>query len=358
MGKKFKSIDDIRDHIDNMEEEGETVVDETTPEPEAEPEKEEPKPEEETPEPEQEEVKVEEPEAEPVVEPEAEPEQYIPNTKYKSMGEEHEFDDFLVEAIKTPEQEEAVKRLYEKASGLEHLETKNTMLKEQMEGIQPELDEGRGLKQEVGFYNNLIGQKKYHELFRSINIKDEDILNVAHTILQYKELTPQQQGVYDSNIQSHQRLHQLELQTHQLQQQVTDSNQGNHAVELDQILNDPSTMQAVSAYDTRLGENGAFKKEVINRAAMLEQQSEGKNILTPKQAVDQVLKIIGHVAEPQSTQASSSDVVNPETPPSQVVVPTKKPTLPNVKGSGKSPAKKVFKSIADLRKLADTLDEY
>ena len=367
---KFNSIDDLREHIEKSDD-TENVEEVSTETPTEEPKVEEPKVEEpKVEEPKVEENPAEEPEVEetPAEEPEVEEtseetpddtQEQVDKIIYKSMGEEHEVPDYLAAAAKTSEQKEELKRLHERAAGLDHMEKKNSRLTEQMEELKPVVAEGKELKTEIGFYNKLLDQKKHHELFRQINISDDDVLQVASKILQYKELTPEQKSAYDNSMHSAQRMHQLELQTQQLQEQVNNSTVSSHENQLNQVLERPDVKQAMSAYDSRLGNSGAFKNEVINRAAMVEMQSQGKQILTPEEAVNQVLKVIGHVTESQSQQAGSEgEVAKSSAPQTQVAAPTPKPTIPNVQGGSKSPAKKVFKSIAELRKHADSLDEY
>jgi len=89
----------------------------------------------------------------------------------------------------------------------------------------------------------------------------------------------------------------------------------------------------------------------------------GPTILTPDEVVNQVLKLYGSVPQNQTQESNGqvepkSNVAVSKPDPKNRVIIEKKPTLPNVKAGNKSPARKKVRSIADIRKLADGLDDY
>jgi len=265
MSGKINSLDDLRAKIAEMDEEEERQDEEVeTEEPVAEEpvaEEEAPKETEEAPKEEDAPRETEEPAEEPVAEEEKpveldeegklpateepEKEDFVPEKTYKSMGEEKEYDEFILGAVKTPEQMEAVKRLYQKANGLDYLEQKNTQLNQTNTNL---ASENENYKNEYGFYNKLLAEGNYHTLFRSINIPDDAILQVAKTILDYSELTPPQKQAYDNSIVNTQRVHTLESENQRFQQQAVDNNVDAQIQQLDNFLLGDTVVNTVNTF--------------------------------------------------------------------------------------------------------------
>ena len=82
-----------------------------------------------------------EPEPTPEVTPEVDPnvtefvDEYKPNFEYTVMDEKKEFDEFLRGAITSKEQEEAVRKLYAKACGLDSIQEKRDFYKKEIDSI-------------------------------------------------------------------------------------------------------------------------------------------------------------------------------------------------------------------------------
>ena len=282
---------------------------------------------------------------------------YEPDMNFKAMKEEYQLPEYLKGSISNKEQEEEIKKIYSKAHGMEHFQTKNEQLKEVIAGNESSVTA-------VTAFNAMLDKGDLHSAMKVARIDDDSVLQLASKIIQLRDLTPQQQTDYNNQIQSNHRLHQLEIQNQNLQQQFAQQSETNHLTELDSVMSSNDVSDLASRYDTNAGQAGAFREAVINHAAMLEYQTkdrpEGPMVLSPKEAIDRVVKLSG-LQFPNTNQqiGDVGNTIQNKTPTNQTVVVKKdKPTIPNVNAGGKSPVKKKVKSIADLRALADGLDEY
>ena len=280
---------------------------------------------------------------------------YEANLKYKAMKEEYDLPEYLTAVIDSPEKEEEIKKIYSKAMGMDHFASKNEMMKKQLDDVAP-------VMQDVNAFNKMLDEKNYHSAFKLAGVNDDDILKLAGNILEIRELTPEQQTVYNNNIQSNHRLHQLEAENQRLQQQFTNSNETGQLQELETVMTSGDTANISTSYDTRMGKAGAFREAVINNAAMIEFQTKGNpdgpTILTPQEAVASFIKASGLTAQEVNQQVGDAGQTQQTVVKPTVIVKKDKPTIPNVKAGNKNPVKKKVKTLADLQALAEGLDDY
>jgi hypothetical protein len=116
-------------------------------------------------------------------------------------------------------------------------------------------------------------------------------------------------------------------------------------VELGGVMSRPDVSQAVQQYDTGMGYAGAFREAVINYGKAM---SMGGEDISAEAAVEGVLR--------QMRAINPSFGVLGQTNPN-IVTPSNKATLPNIKGTGTSPVKQRPKNLDDLRKIARSFQE-
>lgn len=145
-----------------------------------------------------------------------------------------------------------------------------------------------------------------------------------------------------------QQLQALEAETHQSHTQMQQMAQEYKQNELNFVMSRPDVSEVAKNYDARVGQPGAFMKEVIGRGAYHEAVS--KTVITAEQAVNEVLQLLGSGAG----NASASGInPSPQAQQGGVVTQVQKPTISAFAGQGgRSPAKKVFTRIDDIRKHA------
>lgn len=279
--------------------------------------------------------------------------------KIKVMDDEVEIPDFLAKSVTNAEQAKIVKDIMEKSYGLDKVKEKRDFFKDKATKHETELNDlntqFKQMNESLDFYEKLIKNDDIQTFQQYADIKDDQILKRAADIIRYRELTPEQKLQYDNGVQSRQRLYALELENNQFKQRTEVEIVEQKGNELDSVLSNDTTQSIASSFDSRVG-YGAFRKEVIQRAAYIE-QTTGKS-LTPEEAVNETVKILGltpsQSTAPQQSQTpvTTETTVNPETN----VVTTVKPTIPKVNAGNKSPTRPIVKSIDDIRKLAAQFD--
>lgn len=271
-------------------------------------------------------------------------ETYTPNLTFKVKDKELEFDDWVKPLVTDKEKEEKLRDLYTKAHGLDELKTTRDTLKTQYEEIRAAKEQQDKALQVV---ESFVKNKDYRSFFDSLGIPKEDILRYAVEELKFRELPPEQQAQVRAQWDQQKRLALLETQNQELQARQQEALIQQSEMTLNAELSRPDVAAVAQAYDARVGRPGAFRQEVINRGAYHEAISQ--KTITAQEAVQEVMTLLGG-----SVQAQPANI--PQSQASQPVAPQQKPVLPNIQGaSGTSPAKRVPRSIEDLRKIRDQM---
>lgn len=262
---------------------------------------------------------------------------YSPNYKFKVMDQELEFDEWVKKSIKDAETEKKARDLYAKAYGLEHVKNDRQAIKTQYE----ELKKTHTQTEEA--LNKVVGMAQAGDLegfFQAFDLPIEKVLRFA---LEYAQRTPEQQEYLASQRAAQQRQQEAELRYQQLAQSNEQLRVQQRTFELDQQLSRTEVASVAQMFDSRLGQPGAFRMEVIRRGQL--HAASGQDI-SAKQAVSEVMRIVGMQA-PVSTDGHSAAATT------KVVQPNSKPVLPNIQGRGASAVKKTPKSLDDLRRMAE-----
>ncbi len=246
-----------------------------------------------------------------------------------------------------------VVELYQKAYGLDHLKGKYNTVKEELPDLRKAQEQLQKQNYALGSMGSLIKNKNYNALFSELKIPDEDIIKYSLDRVQYQDLTPEQKSEYDNNVDSRNRLVKLERENQQfkqsLQQQVVERRNS----ELDSNLASPDMEGIVSEYDSRVGEPGAFRSEVIRRGQSAYHLT-GKDI-SAQDAIGEVLKVIGIDRQVSSNQANAAVNGNVYKREKNTFV-RNKPVIPNVRSGGSSPARKLPRSIDDIKKAVENFE--
>lgn len=306
-----------------------------------------------TEEPETEEVVTEEPETE-VIEGEKEGEitPFTPDFKLKVMDKEFEIPEQFRALMKDKTTESEVRKVFEKAFGLDFAKPKHEQVKIENLGLKQENDNYKvGLQELGGFLQN----GDYQSFFEFWRIPEDNVLQIAANILRYRELPAEQRA----GLERQKELERQSKQAHSQIQALTTQNRQAAAqartLELETTVSRGDIASVATEYDTRVGQPGAFRQEVINRGLAhfyrtLNTTGRGED-LPIKDAVDQVMRGLGYVEQDNPNDPSG----NLGTTPQRVVAPVqekKLPVLPNVGSGGASPVRKAASSIAELRALS------
>jgi len=267
---------------------------------------------------------------------------YTPNTKFKVMGQEKAFDDFITPAIKDADTEKKVRELYERSYGLDSVKGDREQLRTKLQEIEPVYTELTG---QLGRAQKALDAEDFDTAGENIGLNDQTILKWAHHIMKRHEMPEDQKRLYTQSRESQRRLEQLEAEREQWTRQQSSYAVERKEVELGGVMSRPDVSQAVQQYDTGMGYAGAFREAVVNYGKAM---SMGGEDISAEAAVEGVLR--------QMRAINPSFGVLGQTNPN-IVTPSNKATLPNIKGTGTSPIKQRPKNLDDLRKIARSFQE-
>lgn len=275
---------------------------------------------------------------------------FEPSFKYKVKDEEFEMDEWAKQVATDEKIHKQLQDLYSASRGIAGIKEERQQLREEASTLRQEKET---MDQSLAALSSYVQKGDMRSFFEALAIPREKVLSYALEELKYQELSPEQKYEVDSQRAQQAQLNQLQMQNQQMQQQWQSQAIAQRERELDLVMSDPTTTQVASAYDARVGKPGAFKEEVIRRG-QLHDQIYGQDI-SAKQAVEEVLNLINAGSSPTPSQAAGTS--QNAQGKARVVAPKNKPTMTNVQGTGSSPAKKTYNSIADLKKRQQELAE-
>jgi hypothetical protein len=268
--------------------------------------------------------------------------EWQPNYKFKVHDEEKEFDDFVRPVI-TKDNEAKVRELYEKAYGLDVIKPKYQETKQQVEMTRKELQSfQKGVQDIVQWRDKDLGI-----FFEKLKVTPDQVYKWALDKLKVDELPEDQKRVYNEAETLKRQNFELSQAKAAYEERATAEAVQARQLELSQVLASPEVGSVAQQYDARVGKPGSFYSLVVRHGQSEWALSNGERDLTPKQAADEVIAMLG-----LSAQAPGHGATPNEPARSKVVTDRKPVVLPNVGSGGGSPAGKKVKSIADLRKLA------
>jgi hypothetical protein len=281
--------------------------------------------------------------------------QYTPNFKFKYTGKqgdkwsdaEGEFDEPIRGLIKSKEDEEKWRKIYEKAHGLDYVAESRDKFKTELNQYKQQWQPVVSLAQQASQY---LQKGDMRGFFEVLGVKSDVLRKHVLTELQQEELrntNPQQYQLLEQNRQyqrqlemEQQRLSQLEQNNLQLQAQMIDN-------ELNTTYAKPEVSALKNNYDATNGP-GAFDKFVRARGNQI-YFTEGR-IASPSQVVQEIVKSFSFASPSQAMSQGQGAPAQPQT-----VLATQKPTIPIASGGSVSAVRQKPKSIADIEKLAESL---
>lgn len=272
---------------------------------------------------------------------------WAPNYKIKAYDNEYEIPEKFRSFI-NQENEKDFREVFEKSYALETIKEKNARIRQMNETYEKKIkDEYEPLDKSVAKLGKYLEKGDYDSFFGTLNISEDKLQMWMLQKLQTKSLPPEQQEIYNRHSANQKQLYSIEDQAEayrtELESLKAERYQAEVArttMELESAISRPDVSKIAQQFDSRVGQPGSFKNEVIKRG-VLAQQILKQNI-SVDQAVQEVINLIGPSAAPQ-TQATNSQVIQPQ---------AVKPTLPNLAGKATSPAAQKITSLDDLKKFA------
>jgi hypothetical protein len=286
---------------------------------------------------------------------------YEPDFTYTFKDEKLEFDPKVKELIKTKEDEDYYRDLFTSKKAFEQYKEFGSVreLENKLETYDDYVKSHETLNsinEEIETLGKMIESGNFEQFREYLNINKDDILKWAVNEVKAKE-DPQfaqqlqmqrQQEMETFNLQLSNQMMQNNLQEQQIQQ---------YDAELNSTL---ESNEVAQAYDKLLG-TGAFKQAVIDHGSLVAMQT-GRNISVAEavSAVgDRLGGLVANQAGMQQVQETPQQNVAPQpSSPEQTVVIKQqgKNTIPPIRGGSNSPAKKGFKTLADLRAHAKSME--
>jgi hypothetical protein len=201
--------------------------------------------------------------------------------------------------------------------------------------------------------NGLLQQKNYAAFFQGCGVPLQDVLNFS---LQYAQMDP----AAKANLQN-QANQTFTNHANQVQNQNTLSALQRDLVnardrEINLLLSRPDVAPIGMELDQRFGRLGVLRDEIINRGKFYAAQGQD---VPAEQLLSEVIALSGIQAGGQP----SGRIPNPTnggggqpSPGGTGPVPQNRGTMTHLRGSGRSPARKVVRSRADLRERAKQLE--
>lgn len=271
---------------------------------------------------------------------------WTPNFKYKVLDQEKEIPEWARSAV-TKENEAQIREIFEKADGLDHVKTQ----REEERAARENLDLNfSAIKGEI---TNLVGwrDKNLGIFFEKVGLPKQKVAQWLLGEIEKEELPEPVRRMYTEHEEQQRRNAELEAENFRLSNtRETDIVQA-RTNELGQVLSNPEVAQLVSAFDARVGKPGSFQQMVVRHGHAEWEASGHKKDLSPKEAVDEVLKIL-NLSQAASPAATPNETKTPVTEVKTKVVQQKKPVvLPSIGNGASAPAAKRVKSVADIRKV-------
>lgn len=271
--------------------------------------------------------------------PTAEAPAWTPNYKVKAYDSEYEIPENFRSYI-NQENEKNFKEVFERSFAFDTIKQKYKDAHTKYQDVNGKYDT---VSKNLDRLSKYVENGDFDSFFSSIKIPEQAIQSWIYNKLQLQDLPQEQRQLYTKNSEYQRELLSMQEQYEEMQAKVQqfESYQQQQALqqrvsELDSVVNSPDYSQLAQSYDARVGQPGAFKNEVILRAAAVA-NATGKD-LSPAEAVQEFAKLVAWNNQNGAPVATSKTAG--------------RPTIPSVSGKASSPVAPQVKSIEDLKKLA------
>lgn len=266
---------------------------------------------------------------------------WTPNYKVKAYDSEYEIpEDFRGYINK--DNEKKFKEVFERSYAFDTIKQKYKDAHSKYSEVHGKYE---GLNKSIDKMSKYVQKGDYEAFFQTVGIPEEAIQKWMYQKLSVKDLPQEQQQLYTKNSEYQRELMQRDERMETLEAQVKefDNFKRDQAIqqrfsELDSTISSPKYKQFAETFDARAGKPGAFREEVILRAAAVA-NATGRD-MSPEEAVQELAKF---AAWDLQNGGQAPDVQAPNL--------GSRPTIPSVTGKTSSPVAKSVKSLDDLKKL-------
>lgn len=279
--------------------------------------------------------------------------QFDPSKADELLQQEIEVPARFKELIKDADSEKEVLEILEKAFGIEAVKGERTHAKKELSETRTQL---RSMQDGVTELRTIYARGDIDLFLDKLKIPRERMLKWALDHVEYSQLPPEQQRVFDERRDAQRQAYDAEKRASQTQDQSFQQIRQARGMLLDAGLARPDISQFANSYDAKVGKPGAFRDEVIAAGNKAWNDSDGKVDLTPDQAIEQAMARWSPFLTPaQAAQAPQAPAAPAGTQTGTQSPAPAKPagTLPNLQGRSQSPMKTAPRSIDDLKKIRE-----
>jgi hypothetical protein len=270
------------------------------------------------------------------------PNQFTPNYKFKSGDFEGEVDEMFRPLIKDADTEKKIKDLFTKAHGLDTVKTRLTGEVESWKGKATEsVEKYSALSQSLASLSHHVNRGDFDSFFAALKIPEAQIYKWLQGKVKEQDMSPEEKAERARVRQEGTQLFQLQQQNQILMQNQQRFQEEQSKAALESALTSPDVSALAQQFDTQVGVQGAFRKEVIKHGYTM-YLLNGNVDPHPNDVVKDLMGTLGKIIQPQ--QANGGMQTNNQAGASQ-----KPPIIPNVAGKSASPVKSAPRSIKELR---------
>jgi predicted nucleic acid-binding Zn-ribbon protein len=268
-------------------------------------------------------------------------EAWSPNYKVKAYDNEYEIPENFRSYI-NQENEKNFKEVFERSFAFDTIKQKYKDAHSKYQEVNGKYDT---ISKNLDKLSKYVQGGDFDSFFGSINIPEADIQKWIYNKLQIQSLPQDQQQLYTKNSEYQKQLSSMQEQYEEMQSKLGEFEsykqeqaiQQRHS-ELDSAIVNSEYKSLAESYDARVGQPGAFKNEVILRAAAVA-NATGKD-LSVQEAVQEFAKLVAWNNQNGVQAGGVAQKGN------------SRPTIPSVSGKASSPVAPQVKTIEDLKKLA------
>lgn len=277
--------------------------------------------------------------------PAAEAPAWSPNYKVKAYDNEYEIPEDFRSYI-NKDNENKFKEVFERSFAFDTIKQKYKDAHSKYQDVNGKYET---VSKNLDRLSKYVQNGDFDSFFSSIKIPEQSIQNWIYNKLQLQDLPQEQRQLYTQNSEYQRELLSMQEQYEEMQSKLQEFEEFKQQQalqqrfnELDSVVNSAEYSQLAQSYDARVGQPGAFKNEVILRAAAVA-NATGKD-LSPAEAVQEFAKLVAWNNQNGAPSASPQKAAG-------------RPTIPSVSGKASSPVAPQVKSIEDLKKLAKAVSQ-
>lgn len=275
--------------------------------------------------------------------------EFVPDYKFKAYRKEYEIPEEYRKDVKlTKDNQENWKKVFAGWKSTEEMKTERDSFESELKKVKPEFDRTR-------FENDSLKRAgkegNVESILEKTGLKPEALAAYFVRLHELQQMSPEQRAWQESQSAQGRRAEALEYQNNQLLESHKQIMFETHEREMEQALSDPSVSQFVGQYDTKRGQEGAFRQVMQEigfnhfiKTGGDPRTMRGGEHLPVNQVKELALQWLGYNPQAQSNPYASAP---PLASPPKAAAPA---PMPNAgKGSARAPGKKMVSTLADIR---------